>query len=503
MRSVPGSPDPRGLYSSHFAAGERCIQPMSTIHETERSDAGLARASDRLGGFAIVAFALAAPWSIAGAQIAVGLGLLSLVGRLFGSPRQATGTPTAAEPGANSFWSSDAAAWPRHWPWTFRVLGLFLLVQALSIVTSVDPLRSLGAFRGSWTYTFPVVFFLLLHGRTARAEQGARLLVGSAALAGLYATLQALTGTSPLDGEVLEDHGGLFMASGTLGHHLTFSGVLLPIFFVALGLAAESAGGLRLRRSFTILAVPAIFAGLFFCFARSGWIGIAAGLLVFALSFGRRVLLASLAALSTVAALAYVFLPAVRGRIATVGPAAGPRFHLWESAWNIGLAHPWLGGGLGSWKALFPLHRAPGEYISIAHPHHDLLNVLVETGFVGALTWVALWVTLLVEVRPARPLARGILAGIAALLLAGNFQCFLTDEEVAQSLMFVIALGLTLRGRSRRPDGSSEVGPRLAGSRSRLSDPLPDRNGSEERVQASAPREVGCGGRALAGKVSS
>ena len=454
---------------------------MSTLEQTksglETGPGTRTRAeslNERLAGFALAAFALAAPWSIAVAQIAVVLGILSLlIGfglAARGRTQPATLPDDRSTPDRSSarnrrsprYWDPGApeTPWPSRWPWTLRLIVVFLAVQALSILTSIDPGDSLHAFRGSWTYGFPIVFFLLLRGRRERALFGAHILVLSAALAGLYAIFQATTGTSPLDGEVLEDRGGVFMASGTLGHHLTFSGVMLPVFFLALGLAAENfpAETGRLRRVLRWTAVVAIAAGLLLCFARSGWIGLAAGLLVFAWRFGRRALASSGLVLASVASLAYLLLPAIRGRIATIGPASGPRFHLWESAWNIGVTHPWLGGGLGSWAALFPLHRVPGNYLSIAHPHNDLLNVLVETGFIGAFAWIAVWVVFFIELRPRKPIAIGIAAAVAALLLAGTLQCFITDEEVAQTWMFVLALGLTLRDADTRLPGDGSGG---------------------------------------------
>ncbi|MEZ4649195.1 MAG: O-antigen ligase family protein [Candidatus Eisenbacteria bacterium] len=393
-----------------------------------------ARYVDGLAVVSLTGFALAAPWSIAAAQISVGIGILALLLGLFFGRR----------------WES-----PRSWPWTIRWIGLFLAVQALSIVFAGDPGHALHSFRGSWTYSFPLVFYLLLSRDADRARRIATVLAVSGALAGLYATYQSVTGHNPLGRKVLEYHGGLYMAPGTLGHHLTFAGVMLPVFFVALGLAFERRS--HLPRALRAGLVVAIGAGLLLCFARSGWVGVAVGLLVFSLRFGPRSVAAGAGTLAAAAALAYQFVPAIRGRMASFDLASGPRFRLWESAWNIGLAHPLLGGGLGSWKDLFAIHRVPGEYMSTAHPHNDLLNILVETGFTGALVWLGIWVVFFYEMRSKSSLGTGITAGVVALLVGGIFQCFSTDEEVAQAWMFVVALGLTLRRGEEGGRGESAV----------------------------------------------
>ncbi|MCA9757614.1 MAG: O-antigen ligase family protein [Candidatus Eisenbacteria bacterium] len=406
------------------------FQSTGIANQTALSDGPrTARYLDGLAVGSLAGFALAAPWSIAGAQISVGIGILAL---LLGWIRDRR-------------WES-----PKRWPWTIRWIGVFLGVQALSILFADDPAHALHSFRGSWTYSFPLIFYLLLGQDARRARRMATVLATSGALAGLYAIYQSASGHNPLAKKVLEYHGGLYMAPGTLGHHLTFAGVMLPIFFVALGLAFEQRS--ELPRAVRAGLVVAVGAGLLLCFARSGWIGAAVGLLVFAIRFGPRAILGGAGALALAAGAAYQFVPAIRERLASVDLASGARFHLWESAWNIGLSRPLIGGGLGSWRELFAIYKVPGDYMSTAHPHNDVLNVLVETGFTGALVWLAIWAIFFWETRTRSSLGMGITAGVVALLVGGVFQCFSTDEEVAQAWMFVVALGLTLHAAGSGPN---------------------------------------------------
>jgi O-antigen ligase len=389
-------------------------------------------------------FAAAAPWTIAGAQTAAAAGLLVvLVGVLL---RRLRYPPL---------------------PRTLAVLVLFLAVQALSIPLGIHPSRSLRFFPGySWVLLLPFVFWGLLADARTRYVS-VRVLVISAALAGYYGLAQhwSLGAWAALDAPESLAWGG-YIAVGTLGHHLTYAGVLLPVFFAALGLWLES------RRWPWLLAVAGISAGLVFSFARTAWVGWGLGLAVLGALRGRRVFFLVLAALVVVFGISAAVSPALQERLASLLNPDYPRLRLWRTSLLIAADHPWTGAGLDSFTTLFPHYRLPGRYISTAHPHSDLLAVLVETGLLGVLVWSALWVVFFRETRfrigsrgapeirgqLARPwLPDSLRAGVAALLIAGLGQCYATDEEVVQVWWFLAALALILA--ARRTSGEDSVTP--------------------------------------------
>jgi O-antigen ligase len=378
-------------------------------------------------------FAAAAPWSIAAAQTAVVIGALVVLAGSFSARGRVPGLAL-------------------RMPWTLRLVLLFLGIQIVSIPFSVDPGHALRCLAGSWVWLFVPLFWVML-GEPGLARRILRLLAASGALAGLYGIIQHFVGRNWVKGEELEAliGGGGYIAVGSLGHHLSYAGVLLPLFFVALGLALE-----RRRAWFWWAAAACILGGLGFSYARTAWVGMAAGLLLLGCLRGRRPLLLTAGALVLITAAAILIEPAIGRRLLSMFDIGEtPRARLWLSSLRILGDHPWIGGGLGSFKALFAEYRLPGEYMSTAHPHNDLLNVLVETGIPGGLAWIAIWAAFFRETRPRLPhgarrswLPDALRAATAALLIAGLGQCFSTDEKVAQVWYLLVAGALHLGGRA-------------------------------------------------------
>lgn len=399
-------------------------------------------------GLAAFLFAIAAPWSIAVSQTAVVLGAVVVTAGLLCGRVPVPRFPRALVP-----------------------VLVFFGFQILSIPMGVHPNRSLGLLDDSWTLLFPF-FFVAMLGGEGTARRAVRAFVASAAMAGVLGFSQHLAGHDWLrPGSDWNARGSGFMAVGAFGGHLTYAGVLLPAFFAAAGLVLTER-----RRWPWLLALAAIGLGLLFSYARTAWLGTAAGLLLLGVlrgpqkgnaprwGHGRRrvVLLAGGGALVLLAAL-LVLDPSLRDRVFSIFQLGNdPRVRLWGTALRITAGHPvplpasdfqnrpetitfLFGAGLGAFKKLFPFYQLPGEYMSTVHPHCDILNHMVETGVLGAAAWLSIWVAFFVATRRVRsPLVDGLRCGVAALLVAGLGQCFSTDEEVAQAWWFVVAVALVL-----------------------------------------------------------
>ena len=399
-------------------------------------------------GLAAFLFAIAAPWSIAVSQAAVVLGAVVVTAGLLCGRLPIPRSSRALVP-----------------------VLVFLGFQILSIPLGVHPKRSLGLLEDSWTLLFPFFFVAMLEGG-GTARRAVRAFVVSAALVGMVGLSQHLVGHDWLrPGSDWNARGSGFMAAGAFGGHLTYAGVLLPAFFAAAGLVLTER-----RRWPWLLALTAIGVGLLFSYARTAWLGTAAGLLLFGAlrglqrgdaprrGHGRRwiVLLAGAGAIVLLAVVLALNL-SLRERVSSIFQIGNdPRVRLWGTALRI-TAGPRVplpspdfqsrpetitflfGAGLGAFKKLFPFYRLPGEYLSTIHPHSDILNHMVETGVLGATAWLSIWVAFFVATRRNRsPLVDGLRCGVAALLVGGLGQCFSTDEEVAQAWWFVVAAALVL-----------------------------------------------------------
>lgn len=109
---------------------------------------------------------------------------------------------------------------------------------------------------------------------------------------------------------------------------------------------------------------------------------------------------------------------------ATVGDLNNRLFHLsgsgrvaqWKVAWHQAEAHPWLGGGAGSWASYWAQHRAVPH--TIKNVHNLYLEQLSELGPLGLALLVAMLAVPLAAVRRARrePLAAVAAAAYAAFL---------------------------------------------------------------------------------------
>ncbi len=65
------------------------------------------------------------------------------------------------------------------------------------------------------------------------------------------------------------------------------------------------------------------------------------------------------------------------------------RFVLWQTTLKMFLAHPLLGTGLGTWHAIYPAFRPNADNSTFGYyAHNDYLQLLQETGIIGAAVFV-------------------------------------------------------------------------------------------------------------------
>jgi O-antigen ligase len=376
------------------------------------------------GAFAFAAFA---PVSIALFQVSAGLAFL--------------GTALAITSGR----------------WTYRPtpidlpLLIFIAVDLLSAVFAVDRARAFRCIKGDW-----ILVFLPIFAQAVRSSRDVRrafgILLASSTLVAAYAIAQMFTGIDLLRHRGLEPVGGVFIAVGLFGHHLTYGGSVLITSSLAIALAA---GAQSSREKLTGgLAAFVQIGGVVASFARTAWAGLLVAVASVAFSVRGWVRRAAIVAIVGGAAAA-VAIPPIRVRLSDVLTFGDdPRVRLWRTALRIWAAHPILGAGPGSFKSQFPNFKVPGTYMATGHPHNDILNILVQSGIIGLAAFVYLWIRYFRDLAGARRrLADGdprrvlLLAGIvvvATFFVGGLGQCFLTDEEVGCLFWFIAAMGLVV-----------------------------------------------------------
>ena len=275
--------------------------------------------------------------------------------------------------------------------------------------------------------------------------QDAHLVVDALRLTTLYLVLRGLVDWFLLG----HDHVDARL-SGGLSIYMTYAGLLM-VLALLLGARALTAGRPRGQRlaDGALAAAAVLLVGL--SFTRNAYLGLAAGLLVLALTARPRLSLA----LPPLAVLLVLVLPAgVRERAASTfdrtDAAARDRLSMWDAGAAMVADRPFFGVGPGRIKELYPVYRRPGFVeASVGHLHNNLVNTAAETGVPSALAYLAIVVAAFVagwplardRARPAvRSLARGALAANAALFVAGVFEYNFGDVEVLRVMLVVLVL---------------------------------------------------------------
>ncbi|MFZ9718628.1 MAG: O-antigen ligase family protein, partial [Chitinophagaceae bacterium] len=143
------------------------------------------------------------------------------------------------------------------------------------------------------------------------------------------------------------------------------------------------------------------------------------------------------------------------------------RTTLWASALDYIQHHPICGAGYGNWKlASIPYEREHIDELFVAyHSHNDFLEMTAETGWLGGLTYLSLfvlsgiWLFRLLVNAQAQEKFRMVL--IVALALASYFTDAMFNFPVERPVMqfflaFVLALVLLLRLEERAQSAVSD-----------------------------------------------
>lgn len=89
----------------------------------------------------------------------------------------------------------------------------------------------------------------------------------------------------------------------------------------------------------------------------------------------------------------------------------------WQAALRMVESAPWLGVGFGNYAAAYPAFRLLPWENALGHAHNYYLNIFAETGAVGLLAYLALWMTIVVATWQAA--RRKGIAAVSSALCAG------------------------------------------------------------------------------------
>jgi len=231
---------------------------------------------------------------------------------------------------------------------------------------------------------------------------------------------------------------------GTLGHYMTYSGLLM----IVIALAVARVLFARSDRTWAVLVLPALAVAVALTFSRNSAVGVCvAAALLFALKDFRLFAVLPIAAAIFIAiapgqiAKRYASMfnmndPTVRDRVAML--------HIGE---RMVAARPLTGVGPNMVPRQYARYRGPDAVKPVnPHLHNNALQIAAERG----LPALALWLWFIVAVvrdlwsrfssGRQRELAAAALAATGALLAAGLFEYNFGDSEVLMLFLIVVTL---------------------------------------------------------------
>jgi len=231
---------------------------------------------------------------------------------------------------------------------------------------------------------------------------------------------------------------------GTLGHYMTYSGLLMLVIGTAIARILFGGGG----RFWATLVVLALTVALPLTFSRSAQVGACAAVALLLWLKDKRLL----AILPVVALVFFVAAPArITNRVESIFNLKNPTIHDRLMMLHEGVPmvkdHPMLGIGPNMVQPLYAQYRE-ADAVNEVNPHlHNVpLQIAAERGLPALTAWLwfigGLIVALGKMIRDENqlPLAAAALAAVVAMLAAGMFEYNFGDSEFLMLFLVLVTL---------------------------------------------------------------
>jgi O-antigen ligase len=364
---------------------------------------------ERLGVFALMGVGATMLFSIAAAQILLGVAVLIWLGLHLSS-------------------QSPVEAPPFFWP-----LVAYAAVTLLAAGFSLNPSVSVVDCKQLFLLLLVPIVYDFARGSRADALLTVIITVGAAS---------AFVGIVQY-GILNYDNLGRRM-QGTLSHWMTYSGTLMLVICASL---ARLLFGAR-DRLWAAFVLPALLVSLALTLTRGAWLGAAAGAGVLFLIKDVRLT----ALIPVVAGVALFVAPeALSSRINSLGDMSDPTTRDRVAMLEAGVAmiedHPWTGVGPDMVGRVYPDYRtASAVQANNPHLHNVPMQIAAERGIPALLLWAAFVVSASVGLwrlrrhPTARPLAAAGLSAVAAMLVAGLSEYNFGDSEFLMLFLVMITI---------------------------------------------------------------
>jgi O-antigen ligase len=371
---------------------------------------------ERIGYFALLGFVAALQFSIAAANIFLGLCLLTWIIRTISLKR-------------------------------VEVPPFFYPLVAYAIATLVSAAFSDDS-NASFVDSKQLVLFLVVpmvyeFARGAKAPFVVQVIITVGAVSALYGIIQF--------GVLHFDNLGR-RPQGALGHYMTYSGIVMLVT------CAAAARILFTRdRIWPSLMMPALLVVLGLTFTRSAMVGACAGIAFLLLLKDLRLM----AVMPVLAALFFVLAPpTVTDRFMSMFDARDPtridRVTMLKIGGRMVAAHPLTGVGPTRVSARYRDFSTPAESDRVnPHLHNVPMQIAAERGLPALAAWIWMLVTLVIDmirrlkVPESRFLAASALGAIVAMLAAGLAEYNFGDSEFLMLFLVLMTLPYAAKPESR------------------------------------------------------
>jgi len=324
-------------------------------------------------------------------------------------------------------------------PRFFWALAAYAGATVISAAFSLDPMTSLVDCKQLVLFLIVPAAYRFLRGTRGRTL--VTVVLTCAAISAAFGVIQY--------GILHYDNLGQ-RPQGTLGHWMTYSGLLMIVIGVAVARVLFDVSD----RMWALMVLPALAVAVAVTFTRGTAVGACAAVaLLFTLKDFRL-----LAILPIVAAVFIVMAPGqIAKRYASMfnmnDPTVVDRVTMLHIGERMIAAHPVFGVGPNMVQRRYTEYRGsdpiagPDGVVHInPHLHNDGLQIAAERGLPALALWLAFVVIAVRDLwgrfssGAQRPLAAAALATIAALLTAGLFEYNFGDSEVLMLFLLVITI---------------------------------------------------------------
>jgi O-antigen ligase len=317
-------------------------------------------------------------------------------------------------------------------PRMFWPLAAYGAATFIAAVFSVDPHTSLVDCKQLLLFLIVPVAYRLFRGRRSMFAVDVIITVG--ALSATIGVVQYL---------ILNFDNLSRRPEGTLGHYMTYSGLLMLVACAAVARIMFT----RQNRAWAGLVLPALVLALAFTFTRSAWIGASVGIgLLFLLRDFRLIALLPVAFGVFLAAAPVNLTARLYSTFSLTDPSNIDRVAMMKSGLRIIRDDPLTGVGPDMVIQVYPQYRDKSAVNQLnPHLHNVPLQIEAERGLPALGIWIWFVVTLCMDFFRRRrgataSLANAGLACIVAMLTAGLFEYNFGDSEFLMLFLVLITL---------------------------------------------------------------